>query len=443
MAILASYGLLNGTTYNALVKNPAKPAFFIPTLYFIEGLPYALVASVSIIVLQNLGESKKFIGEASSLLALPWTLKFIWAPLVDLYGIKRTWIVISHMVLAALSVVAAAVLHFNGSVSVLLFALACMALMSATQDVSMDGYYLEVLDKGQQSFYVGVRNAAYRVANIFGQGGLVFLAGYLAQPIGIRSGWAVAFALAGAIFLIAYFLHSAVLPPGAPAKEKSKEESSTNQGLRDFGEVFTTFFQRPRMAVIVFYMMFFRLGDALLFKMSQPFLLDKPELGGMGVSTQDLGLIYGGVGTSFLLLGGFLGGYVVSKFGLKKTLLPTALIQNSAIVLYYILSKSPPNLLLIAVFNAFEQFAYGLGLTAYTVFLLSLASEKYRSGHYAIATAFMALGLLIPGYFSGTLCTMLGYQNFFLLSFVLAIPGMIAIFFLPLPEEKKAENTSS
>ena len=205
-----------------------------------------------------------------------------------------------------------------------------------------------------------------------------------------------------------------------------------------FLEVFLTFFQRPRMAVIVFYMMFFRLGDALLFKMSQPFLLDQPEKGGLGVSTENLGLIYGGVGTSFLLLGGFLGGYVVSKFGLKRTLLPTALIQNSAILLYYILSKTPPNLLLIGCLNAFEQFAYGLGLTAYTVFLLSLASEKYRSGHYAIATAFMALGMLIPGYFSGSLCTQLGYQNFFLLSFLLSIPGIIAIFFLPLPQEAKA-----
>ena len=424
------------------MKNPAKPAFFIPTLYFIEGLPYALVASVSIIVLQNLGESKKFIGEASSLLALPWTLKFIWAPLVDLYGIKRTWIVIAHMVLAALSVVAAAILHFNGSVSVLLFALACMALMSATQEVSMDGYYLEVLDKSQQSFFVGVRNAAYRLALIFAGGGLVYLAGKLSETIGVRSGWAVSFAVAALVFLIAYFVHAAILPPGAPAKEKRRTEASDGQGLRDFGQVFSTFFQRPSMGVIVFYMMFFRLGDALLMKMTQPFLLDKPSLGGMGVSTQDVGFIYGTVGMAFLLLGGFLGGYVVSKFGLKKTLLPTALIQNSAIVLYYILSKSPPNLLLIAVFNAFEQLAYGLGFTAYTVFLLSLASEKYRSGHYAIATAFMALGMLIPGYFSGDLCTKLGYQNFFLLSFVSSIPGMIAIFFLPLPEEKKAENSS-
>lgn len=405
-----------------------KPSLYIPTLYFIEGLPYAIVCSVSIIVFQNLDYSKDFMAQVTSLLALPWTLKFAWAPLVDMLGLKRQWILVSHVVLAVCAVLLALSLQLEGGINFIILAFALMAFTSATQDVAMDGYYLEVLDKEQQSVFVGVRNAAYRIAMLFGQGFLVYLAGTLSHQYGIRAGWGAAFALAAVIFALAFALHAWLLPK--PTDTASKTLSKVDGS--EFLTVFGSFFKRPGIFVIVFYMLFYRLGDALMLKMAQPFLLDKAGSGGLQIATETVGLIYGGVGVGFLLLGGIVGGYVVSKLGLKRTLMPTALIQNSAILLYYILSILKPGVVLVAVFNAFEQFAYGLGLTAYTVFLLSLASPRYRSGHYAIATAIMALGLLLPGYVSGKLCTMLGYQNFFLLSFLLSIPGMIAILFLPL-----------
>lgn len=413
-----------------------KPGLFIPTLYFIEGLPYALAASVSVVLLQNLGASKQYIGEVTSLLTLPWTLKFIWAPLVDIYGLKRQWILVAHLVLALFAFLVACSLKLDNGLTFCIAAFGGMALASATQDVAMDGYYLEVLDNKQQSLFVGVRNAAYRMAMLFGQGALVFAAGKLAHSMDVRTSWAIVFLIAALVFAFAFVLHNLILPKGSA--NSPKEGATTKVAAKEFFEIFTSFFNRPRIVVIVLYMVLFRLGDALMLKMAQPFLLDEATKGGLHISTDNVGLIYGGVGVAFLLLGGFIGGYVVSKFGLKRTLMPTALIQNSAILLYYVLSIAKPNLVLVAIFNAYEQLAYGLGLATYTVFLLGLASPRYRSGHYAIATACMSLGVLVPGYFSGRLCEALGYQHFFLTSFVLSIPGMMTIFFLPLAENKEA-----
>ncbi|MBX9941158.1 MAG: MFS transporter [Candidatus Obscuribacterales bacterium] len=426
--------------------NCKSPSLYVPTLYFIEGLPNALVALSSAVLFQNLGCSIEFIGQATTILTLPWMLKFAWAPLVDMYGKKRQWILVAHTVLAfiALSLAIAVQQASEKSPLWLIYLLASimaiMAIASATQDIAMDGFYIECLDKEQQSFFVGVRNAAYRLAMLFGQGFLVFLAGYLSHNFGIGTGWSVSFLISSFIFILAFFLHRRILPI-ASKSDKSKsgvveETVETAQKIR-FIEVFSTFFDRPRLLPILAFVLLFRLGDTLMLKMATPFLLAKVNAGGLGISTETVGLIYGGVGVALLFCGGIVGGYLVSKFGLKRTLLPAALVQNAAIVLYYVMAVIKPGVVVVAVFNGFEQFAYGIGLSAYTVFLLSLASDRFRSGHYAIATALMALGGLIPGYFSGSLCTYLGFEKYFLFSFCLSIPGMIAIPFLPMATERE------
>ncbi len=429
-----------------------QPAIFIPTLYFASGLPYTLVVLVSVIFYKNLGESNDFVGKVTSYFYLAWVAKFLWAPLVDLVGHKRIWIVCTQIVLALTSIALA--LSLGGSnvavLSILVFSI--MAVVSATQDVSCDGYYLEVLNKKQQSYFVGVRNTFYKTALLFGQGGLVVLAGWLAHnpSFGIKGGWAVVFVLCAAIFALLAAFHFFILPKAQISEfgidsveptvvENSSEEHASEEkaklDLNQFLTVFRTFFSQKAIAPIVLYILIFRLGDAFMLKMSAPFLLDAPKVGGLGISTETVGLIYGGVGVGFLLLGGLVGGFVVSKFGLKKSLMPTAIFQNVAILLYYYMAVSAPNVLLVSVCNAIEQFAYGLGTAAYTVFLLRTVNPKYKSGHYAIATALMAAGVMIPGYYSGTLQGQLGYAHFFLLSFVVSIPGMITILLLPLEDK--------
>lgn len=423
-------------TSNFLHREPnlkAKPAVFIPTLYFASGLPYTLVVLVSVIFYKNLGESNDFVGVVTSSFYLAWVAKFLWAPLVDLVGKKRIWIVVAQLILALTC--AALSLSLASSqiavLSIILFSL--MALISATQDVASDGYYLEVLDKEQQSYFVGVRNAFYKMAVLFGQGGLVMLAGWLAHnsAFGVRGGWSVAFLLCAAIFALLSIFHFLALPQ----QVSTVSEDKPTINLAEFLTVFRTFFAQKAIVPIVLYILIFRLGDALMLKMAAPFLLDAPKVGGLGISTETVGLIYGGVGVAFLLLGGIVGGFIVSKFGLKRTLMPTAIFQNTAILLYYFMATSAPSVFLASVCNAVEQFAYGLGTAAYTVFLLRTVNPKYKSGHYAIATALMAAGVMVPGIYSGKLQGALGYPHFFLLSFVLSIPGMITILLLPLEDK--------
>lgn len=413
-----------------------------------EGLPYTIVNLMSVVFYKNLGATNEFIGVVTSTLSFAWTLKFLWAPLIDIYGTRRQWIVVAQLVLALLCAFLASSAFLAESVSLSVAAFALIAFASATQDVAIDGYYMDVLNKKQQAVYVGVRNAIYKIAVLVGQGPLVMLAGFIATSSAVANyskGWFVSFSVCSALFLLFGFVHLFILPKiqvaNSVSDSKVTEEKLTPlDALKGFGSVLKTFIAQEKIGIICFYIFIFRFGDALMLKMTMPFLLDSKTNGGLEISTQDVGLIYGTVGPVFLLLGGLLGGYLASRFGLKKCLLPTALVQSGAIPLYWALAYfKPEEHLWIFVANSFEQFAYGLGTAAYTVFLLSVVKAEYKAAHYAIATAIMALGLIIPGYISGYLTTWVGYPAFFLISFLASIPGIITIFFLPLagPEDSK------
>ena len=450
----------------------AKPSIYIPTLYFAEGLPYTIVVMMSTVFYKNIGVSNAFIGWAS-FLTLPWTLKFLWSPLVDVYGTKRKWVLVAQAVLGCIALVLIGAVYLPDAEYVSLVIFFIMALASATHDVAIDGYYLDVLNKEQQAFYVGVRNAAYKVAWLSGSGGLVFLAGKLAETttLGVKGGWAISFAVGAALLLICAAFHAFVLPE--PEVAPVSKGGTTHLSPKEFLSVLSTWLNQSRIAVVIFYILIFRLGDALMLKMAQPFLLDPVEKGGLAISTADVGIIYGTVGMLFLLAGGIIGGALVSKYGLKKCLLPTALIQNGAIVLYWWLALAKPSgsvnvlgfpvtenlsamfnmvnnpglmrwldarLFLTISVNSVEQFAYGLGTAAYTVFLLSTVKSGYKAAHYAIATAIMAFGVMIPGFISGQLADSVGYERFFLISFLASLPGMAAIFALPLDKSAVDET---
>ncbi|HIA54520.1 MAG TPA: MFS transporter [Candidatus Melainabacteria bacterium] len=433
------------TSAPELTSHKVPPSVFIPTLYFMEGLPYTIVNMMSVVFYKNLGASNEFIGAVTSVLSFAWTLKFIWAPLIDIYGTRRGWIVVAQLVLSAMCALLAGSAFLPQNVALSVGALGLIALASATQDVAIDGYYMDVLNKQQQAVYVGVRNAIYKIAVLVGQGPLVMLAGFVAASSGTVNysfGWATAFSSCCVLFLCFGILHLFILPKvgdSEKAQSETKEKVDFLEGMKRFGSVLKTFIDQDRIAVICLYIFIFRFGDALMLKMTMPFLLDAKENGGLALSTQDVGLIYGTVGPIFLLVGGLLGGYLVAKFTLKKVLMPTALIQSIAIPLYWALAYfKPEDFSWIYIANSFEQFSYGLGTAAYTVFLLSVVKPQYKAAHYAIATAIMALGLIVPGYISGYMTTWLGYPNFFLVSFLASIPGIITIFFLPIKsgEEK-------
>lgn len=455
-----------------------KPAIFIPSLYFAEGLPYTIVMMMSGVFFKTLGADNIFVG-LTSFLGLPWILKFAWAPLVDHYATKRTWVVFSQFALAFLCGAVAVValfskeLPFNTFVGVAVIVLALTAFASATQDVSIDGYYLDALDEKQQAFYVGVRNAAYKVAWLFGSGAMVYLAGIIGVQYGSGFGWAASFGICSIVMLICGLFHSWYLPRMVPLVknpvaylEKLSEASERPATANDpnwvatgpqFFKAISTYFQQPGIKAIIFYILAFRFGDALMLKQAPNFLLDPVAKGGLAVPLAELGIISGTVGVIALLLGGILGSWLLSRGGLKRWMWPLALIQSGAILFYYALAQWPntfvvnglsvqgnPFVPAVYVVNSAEQFAYGLGVAAYTVFLLSTVKSDFKAAHYATATAMMALGVMIPQALSGYL-TQLGYAPFFLISFLASLPGVVAIFFLPIwrSEESTAVETTA
>ncbi len=416
----------------------SKPRVFIPTLYFLEGLPYTIVNTMSVVFFKTLAMSNDLIGFYTSLLYIPWTFKLFWAPLVDIYATRRFWIIATQSALAAISVLLMVAVFVPNSTWLLLLLFAVMAFASATQDVAIDGYYLDVLDHDQQAFYVGVRGAAYKMAWLFGSGALVYLAGAIAEkmqnPSGTPTGWFCAFAVCAAIFAVSALFHSRALPTVAGSVKSDAVSRDPTEFIRAFPVIFADFCRQPRIGVILLYVLIFRLGDALLMKMAQPFLLDSPGVGGLGLSVSDVGKIYGVVGTIFLLGGGMLGSALISKGGLKRFILPFAIIQNSSLLLYWYLAVHKPDIVLVCCVNAFEQFSYGLGTSSYMVLLLSTVKPKYKASQFAIVTAFMAFGVMLPGLASGYIEKSLGYANFFLLSFLVSLPGIITIPYLPLKQ---------
>jgi PAT family beta-lactamase induction signal transducer AmpG len=412
----------------------ASPSFFIPTLYVAEGLPYAIVNMMSLVLFKNLGLDNSSLGVYTTLLSIPWSIKFLWAPLVDKLPTRKRWIVVAQVVLALAIFLLIPALIYRSPIGALFSIFLFIAFSSATHDIAIDGFYLDSLRAEQQAFYVGIRNAAYKLALWFGSGPLILLAGWWAvrgqlggaspSTDDVCKGWAIAFAICALIFAAAAGLHSRILPNLVTTSYKGRKS--------DIFTVVRSFVNQPRIMAIVLYILLFRCGDALMLKMAPAFLLDSPAKGGLGLQTQQYGLIYGTIGLITFLLGGLLGGWLVSKHGLKKCLLPTAVIQNLAILLYWGLAILKPGLAAIAITNSVEQFVYGLGTAAYIIFLLDTVKEEYKASHYAIATALMAFGLLVPGFLSGYLADWLGYQSFFLVSFLCSIPGIISILYLPL-----------
>lgn len=442
------------------IKQKRNPSLWVSILYFAEGLPYTVVNLMSIPFLKSLGASNQLIG-LTSLLAFPWVLKGLWGPIVDVYSTKRQWILRTEIVCTFLFLILGLTALLPQVIAFSLAIFTLIAFVSATHDIAIDGFYLNALNKDQQALFVGVRNTAYRGAMIAGSGGLVVLAGALAEPyitgtaengtkiyqtlqlslLGIpfnlnalQWSWASAFGFSALLFLSIYLFQRVYLP------EPQQQTSTSQKTLKktSFLDAFKTYFTQDKIGWVIAFVLLFRLGDALTIKMATPFLMDPIPKGGMAISTKEIGLLTGTVGVIFLLVGGLIGGYLIAKQGLKKWMWPMAILQNTTNLLYWLLALYQPPLGWAYVVNSIEQFTYGLGIAAYTVFLMRTVRREYEASHYAITTAFMAAGVMIPGIFSGYLQSSLGYQNYFLVSSFAVIPGMITIFFVPLHSEQES-----
>ena len=423
-------------------KKTGSPWSWIPTLYFAEGLPYVAVMTVSVIMYKRFGLSNTDIALYTSWLYLPWVIKPFWSPFVDILKTKRWWIVAMQLLIGAGLAGIAFTLPtpFYLQASLAFFWL--MAFSSATHDIAADGFYMLALDDAQQSFFVGIRSTFYRLAMISGQGLLIILAGSLEKSTGkIPLAWSITFFIMAGLFIAFMVYHRFLLP--RPAEDTGKEAETPKMVLIEFGNTFKSFFTKKGIGLAIAFILLYRLAEAMLVKLASPFLLDAREIGGLGLGTQEVGLVYGTVGVIALTLGGIIGGIVASRNGLKHWLWPMALAITLPNAAYLLLSYyQPDSFLWVNIAVAIEQFGYGFGFTAYMLYLIYFSQGEHKTAHYSICTGFMALGMMLPGMAAGWIQEQLGYDRFFILIMLLTIPTLILIPFLKVDSEfgKKKET---
>ncbi len=416
---------------------PITPWAWVPSLYFAEGLPYIIVTALSVVMYKRLNLGNAEIALYTSWLYLPWVIKPFWSPIVDLKSTKRKWFLVLQLILALTILGVAISLRLNAWLSFSLFFFWLAAFSSATHDIAADGFYMIGLKEKQQSFFIGVRSTFYRIALITGQGLIVILAGHFEESYqDNHKAWSITLLwVAAGMFLLTAYNFIAV-----PRKEAAVPMKGNP--LKGFFEVFITFFQKKEIVVAIGYILLYRLGESQLVKMASPFLLDTRQRGGLELSTQQVGFIYGTLGFIALSLGGILGGFLISRDGLGKWIWKMALTLNLPNILYVLLAYFQPQAVgWVMGAVVVEQFGYGFGFTSFMLYLIFLAEGETKTAHYAIATGLMALGMMVPGMVSGYLQEWMGYRFFFAWVMVAALPGIYMIKFLTYPSEYgKQEN---
>jgi PAT family beta-lactamase induction signal transducer AmpG len=418
----------------AVTKGGTDPWAYVPTLYFAEGLPYILINTVSVILYKKMGIDNAQIAFWTSWLYLPWVIKMFWGPVVDLYSTKRRWVILTQAVMAGSLALIAFSLNLPVFFWISFCAFAICAFISATHDISVDGFYMLALSKENQALFVGIRVIFYRAAMIFGSGFLVYLAGKIETSYNnIPLSWMVVMGLAALVFTIISVYHSFILP--LPESDTKRTPEAISQST-PFWEIFSSYFRQKGIVPILFFILFYRLSEAMLLKLASPFLLDTRAVGGLELSTDDVGLVYGTIGVLSVIFGGILGSWLISKYGLKKCLWPFALVLNLPHLAYIYMAYTQPTVEMAYPLVAIEQLGFGTGFTAFTVYLMYISRGEFKTSHYAISTGIMALGMMLPGLFSGYIEQAVGYKLFFTIVLLTGIPGILTLLFLPMPEEE-------
>jgi PAT family beta-lactamase induction signal transducer AmpG len=418
---------------SAAKKN--SPWSWIPTLYFAEGMPNALVATVSVMLYNDLGVSNRATAFLTSLLYLPWVIKPLWSPVVDVLKTRRGWIWTMQLLIAAGLVCVALTISVPHGVQWTIVFFVLLAFSSATHDIAADGFYMLAPTEREQSFFVGWRGIFFNVGKIAAQGGIVYLVGKTAAHTSDPAfAWSAGFALAAGIFLCLGIYHRFILP--RPASDQPKILTAAENFSGEFLKTFATFFQKPGIAAMLLFILLYRLGEAQLLKIIPIFLHAPPAAGGLGLATETIGVIYGTVGVIAFMFGALLGGFVISRSGLKFWLWPMLLaIHLPDAVFIWLAQAQPENLFAIGAGVAVEQFGYGFGFTAFLLYLIRIARGPHATAHYALCTGFMALGMMLPGMWSGWLQEQLGYKLFFVWVILATIPSFLVAAKIPLEPE--------
>lgn len=397
---------------------PRSPWLWVPSLYFAEGIPYFIVNNISVILFKKMGMGNADMALYTSLLYLPWLIKPFWSPFVDLLRTKRWWVTAMQLLMVALFLGLSFSLpgRTGGEVSLFTATLVLFwitAFASATHDIAADGFYMLALSERDQSLFVGIRSTFYRISNLFVQGALVVLAGVLENRTGdIPRAWRLTLLAAAVLWAILSLYHLWALP--APSADTPRSQNSAAAVFREFGRTFSSFFRKPLAWAGIAFMLLYRLPEAFALKILPAFLVDPVSEGGMGLSTVDFGLINNTVGVIGIVLGGILGGVFVSRRGLRQSfwLMGVSLALPCAVYLYMALVQTVP-LWVVGVCVFIEQFGYGFGFTAYTLYMIYVSEGEFKTSHYSLCTAFMAASMMLPGLVAGVLQEAMGYPLYF------------------------------
>lgn len=429
-----------------------SPIAWVPTAYFAMGLPFVVLNMVTVLMFKGLGVEDKLITFWTSLILLPWTLKPLWSPFLELFKTKKFFVVFTQLVTGVTFGLVAFSLNLPHFFSVAIALLAIIAFSGATHDIVCDGVYMSELTPSEQAKYIGWQGAFYNIAKIVATGGLVYLAGVLIEKYGGGSGadaeatilasrkaWMIIMSVLCAVMVLLGIYHIFMLPSGK--KREQKEQRTAGQVMTELGNVLLAFFKKSHIVYYLFFIILYRFAEGFVMKVVPLFLKADRAMGGLGLSEKEIGLYYGSYGAAAFVLGSLLAGYYISSRGLRKTLFSLCCIFNLPFVVYaFFAFFQPESGIIICSGIVFEYFGYGFGFVGLTLFMMQqVAPGPHQMAHYAFASGIMNLGVMLPGMLSGWVCETLGewfnkpggYEPFFIFVLFATIPAFLITYFVP------------
>ncbi len=408
----------------------SNPAFWVPSVYFGMGLPFVAISVASVLMFTNMGISDSKIAFWTSLVMIPWTLKPLWSGFLEMFKTKKFFVVFTEILSGVLFGLIALSLPLPSFFTYSIALMGILAFSGASHDIAGDGVYLAFLDKKQQAQYIGWQGASYNIAKILTSGGLVYIAGSLESSVGVVEAWMVIMFICALIMLALGMYHIRILPTEDNSERKVSTARDTIIAL---WEVIRTFFQKKYIGFHIIFIILYRSAEGLAVKIVPLFLKASRDVGGLGLSTQDIGLVYGTAGSAAFVVGSILGGYFISSVGLKKSLIYLWSAFNIPFVGYFLLAVfRPDSLFVIGLAVVIEYFGYGFGFVGLMLFMMQqIAPGKHQMAHYAFATAIMNLGFMLPSMVSGSLSDLIGYKTFFIIVLIATIPAFLVTVFVP------------
>lgn len=425
-----------------MTSKASSPLKWVPTVYFGMGLPFVMVQLVSVIMFSEMGISDATVAFWTSLIILPWSLKPLWSPFLEMFKTKKYFVVGTQMITGLSFALVALCLPLPDFFTYSIALMGLIAFSGATHDIATDGIYMTELDNQTQAKYIGWQGAFFNIAKVVANGGLVFLAGYLKNSMGVTHAWMLIMGVVATIMILLSLWHSRVLPSGG----SSAAVKTAKEGWQTFTNVFVTFFQKKNIAFYILFIILYRLAEGLAIKILPLFLKAPIEKGGLGLEVSYIGIINGTFGAIAFIVGSILAGYYISAKGLRKTLFILCCSINLPFLIYLLLAIfQPTNIILIGSAVTCEYFGYGFGFVGLTLFMMQqVAPGAHKMAHYAFASGLMNLGYMFAGMISGMLSDWLGYKQFFIIVAIAMIPALIVSRIIPFqyPDSKKEEATA-